>query len=37
VSSLDPATLAIATLIILIDVVLIACVDRMVGRQGRMF
>lgn len=37
VSSLDPATLAIATLIILIDVVLIACVDRIVGRQGRMF
>jgi putative spermidine/putrescine transport system permease protein len=37
VSSLDPTTLAVATLIILLDVVLIACVDRFVARQGRPF
>jgi len=37
VSSLDPTTLAIATLIIAIDVALIACVDRFVARQGRLF
>ena len=37
VSSLDPTTLAIATLIIVLDVVLIACVDRLVVRRGSLF
>jgi putative spermidine/putrescine transport system permease protein len=38
VSSLDPTTLAIATVIIAVDVVLIACVDRIVGRRdGSLF
>jgi len=37
VSSLDPTTLAIATLIILLDVVLIACVDSIAARRGSLF
>lgn len=37
VSSLDPTTLAISTLIIALDVVLIAWVDKIVGGKGRLF
>jgi len=37
VSSLDPTTLAIATLIIALDVALIAWVDKLVAGKGRLF
>ena len=37
VSSLDPTTLAIATLIIALDVTLIAWVDKLVAGKGRLF
>jgi putative spermidine/putrescine transport system permease protein len=37
VSSLDPTTLAIATLIIALDVTLIAWVDKIVAGKGRLF
>jgi putative spermidine/putrescine transport system permease protein len=37
VSSLDPTTLAISTLIIALDVALIVWVDRIVAGRGRLF
>jgi putative spermidine/putrescine transport system permease protein len=37
VSSLDPTTLAISTLIIGLDVALIAWVDKLVAGKGRLF